>query len=190
MRAIVALIVSLLAAGCQPDQIGQTGQPSQPASSGATAPAPLFWAPATDAVVDAFEDHSVVAIGEIHGSRAIHTFLQALLGEPRLVGVLNDVAVEFGSARHQATIDRYVLGEEVMEDELELVWTDTTQQSGVWNSPIVGSGWWGDRHAWALRRAHDSVANAPLMSTRQGLRRPVNDFRAWARPTGPRARDK
>ena len=89
-----------------------------------------------DAVVKAFEDHAVVAIGEVHGSRAIHTVLRQLVGDPRLVGVLNDVAVEFGSARHQATIDRYVLGEAVPEAELELVWTDTTQRSGVWSSPV------------------------------------------------------
>lgn len=121
---------ALLVAGCQ------GVQPSQPVASSSTGPPRLAWIPAVDAVVEAFEDHRVVAIGEIHGSRSIHTFLQTLLGDPRLLGVMNDVAVEFGSARHQATIDRYVLGDDVQDAELELVWTDTTQRSGVWNSPF------------------------------------------------------
>ncbi len=136
MRAILLLTAALLAAGCQPNQPNQPSPLDQPGSSGATTSPPLAWRPVADAVVDAFDDHAVVAIGEVHGSRAIHTILQELLGEPRLVGVMNDVAVEFGSARHQATIDRYVLGEEVPEAELEQVWTDTTQRSGVWNSPV------------------------------------------------------
>ena len=133
MRALLALLMALLVAGCSPTL---PNEPSPPVSTGPRAVPALAWTPAVDAVVHAFDDHAAVAIGEIHGSRPIHAFLQELLGDPRLVGVLNDVAVEFGSARHQATIDRYVLGEEVPEAELELVWSDTTQRSGVWNSPV------------------------------------------------------
>ena len=110
-----------------------------------------------DAVIEAFDEHQVVAIGEIHGSRVIHAFLQDLLGDPRLVGVMNDVAVEFGSARHQATIDRYVRGEAVPEAELELVWTDTTQSSGVWNSPIYREIFERIRGLNANRRAADRI---------------------------------
>jgi len=93
-------------------------------------------APAADAVVEAFKRHRVVAIGEWHRSHAEHDFLRLLLGDARLAGVIDDVAVEFGSARHQSTIDRYVRGEAVSDADLSLVWTDTTQQSGVWNDPI------------------------------------------------------
>ena len=137
MRAIVALTTALLVAGCQSNLPNQPGAPGEPDPTSAAAASPILaWIPAVDAVVEAFDDHAVVAIGEIHGSRAIHTFLQELLGDPRLVGVVHDVAVEFGSARHQATNDRYVLGEAVPKPELELVWTETTQRSGVWNSPV------------------------------------------------------
>ena len=110
-----------------------------------------------DAVIEAFDEHQVVAIGEIHGSRVIHAFVQELLGDPRLVGVMNDVAVEFGSARHQATIDRYILGEAVPEAELKLVWTDTTQSSGVWNSPIYREIFERIRGLNANRRAADRI---------------------------------
>jgi hypothetical protein len=133
MRAFSALLAALLVATCSPTV---PSEPSQAAPPGPTAEPPVAWAPAVDAVVEAFDEHAVVAIGEIHGSRPIHVFLRELVGDPRLVGVLQDVAVEFGSARHQATIDRFVLGEEVLEADLTLVWSDTTQRSGVWNSPI------------------------------------------------------
>jgi len=92
--------------------------------------------PAADAVLAAFAEHQVVAIGETHGSRAEHEFLRALIADPRLRGVVTDIAVEFGSARHQRTIDRFVNGGEVDRQRLALVWTDTTQRSGVWDDPI------------------------------------------------------
>ena len=113
--------------------------------------------PAVDAVFGAFADHQVVAVGEIHGSREVHAFLQAVLADPRLVGIVNDVAVEFGSARHQATIDRYVQGETVPEAELELVWTDTTQRSGVWNSPLYREIFATVRELNAGRRPSDRI---------------------------------
>ena len=130
MRSILALTAALLLAGCQP------GLPSEQASPRSTGSLPDGFASAADAVVEAFLDHRAVAIGEIHGSHAIHTFFHELLGDPRLVGVLNDIAVEFGSARHQAMIDGYVRGDDLPEADLELAWTDTTQRSGVWNSPV------------------------------------------------------
>jgi hypothetical protein len=123
MRWFVAIVVVLI--GCQ--------APVPPTPSASVRASAVG---ASDAVVEAFRDHSVVAIGEYHGSAAEHEFLRALLGDPRLAGVIDDVAVEFGSARHQRTIDRYVAGEEVSSAELARVWTDTTQQSGVWDNPV------------------------------------------------------
>ena len=87
-------------------------------------------------MVAAFADHQVVAIGEEHGSVAQHEFLRSIIRDPRLIGVIDDVAVEFGSARHQDTMDRYTRGEAIAAAELAQVWTDTTQRSGVWDSPI------------------------------------------------------
>ncbi|HEX6475506.1 MAG TPA: hypothetical protein VF114_10530 [Candidatus Limnocylindria bacterium] len=123
MRCLVAII--LLLAGCQ--------APLPPTPS---APPLATGMIAADAVVAAFREHRVVAIGEYHGSSAEHEFLRHLLGDERLSGVIDDVAVEFGGARHQRTIDRFVRGETVADAELEQVWTDTTQQSGVWDDPV------------------------------------------------------
>ena len=128
MRVLALLVVAcMLLAACQ-------ATPSA-SPSGAATPAGL-----SDAVVEtvlrAFDDHPVVAIGESHRSVAEHEFLRTLISDPRLAGVIDDVAVEFGSARHQDVIDRYASGANVDDAELQLVWTDTTQRSGVWDHPV------------------------------------------------------
>ena len=108
-------------------------QAPAPSASPATIPPAV---PAVDAVVAAFATYQVVAIGEEHGSGVEHEFLRTLIRDPRLIGVIDDVAVEFGSARHQDTIDEYVRGGAISDAELSQVWTDTTQRSGVWDDPI------------------------------------------------------
>lgn len=91
---------------------------------------------AVDAVLAAFARYRVVAFGETHGSAAQHAFLRDLLADPRLVDVVDVVAVEFGTARHQALIDHYIAGETVDAQELRRVWSETTQRSGVWDHPV------------------------------------------------------
>ncbi len=91
---------------------------------------------AVDVVLEAFASHSVVAIGEIHGSVAEHAFLEALLEDPRTPALVDDIVVEFGNARFQDVMDRYTVGEPVPESSLTKVWTETTQTSGVWNLPV------------------------------------------------------
>ena len=49
---------------------------------------------------------------------------------------MHDIVVEFGNARYQAIIDRFVAGEDVPHPELQKVWQNTTQAHPVWDSPI------------------------------------------------------
>jgi hypothetical protein len=45
--------------------------------------------------------------------------------------------VEFGSTTEQATLDRYIRGEDVSRSQLEQVWKTTTQASNnIWDRPI------------------------------------------------------
>ncbi|HEX6655981.1 MAG TPA: hypothetical protein VF153_07200 [Candidatus Limnocylindria bacterium] len=124
MRTLTAALTAIVLAAC-------ATLPASPTPSSR-----VRGMPAADAVLAAFADHVVVAIGEVHGSRAEHEFLRTLITDPRLPGVVTDIAVEFGSARHQHTIDRFVRGDPIDPDRLALVWTDTTQRSGVWDDPI------------------------------------------------------
>jgi hypothetical protein len=121
--------LALLAACTHP---GRTG----PATASPTSPANATTATAIGEVLAAFSEHPVVAIGEVHGSQVEHDFLTALLEDPRTPSVIDDIVVEFGTARYQSVMDRYVAGEVVDEQELRRVWTETTQTSGVWNLPM------------------------------------------------------
>ncbi len=87
-------------------------------------------------LVDAFRTHPLVALGDNHGNVQVHEFRLALLRDPRLVGVLNDIVVEFGNARYQDLMDRFIRGEEVADVDLRHVWQDTTQVEEAWDLPI------------------------------------------------------
>jgi len=49
---------------------------------------------------------------------------------------LNDIVLEFGNARYQDVIDRFVRGEEVPYDSLRQVWQNTTQVEFEWDLPV------------------------------------------------------
>jgi hypothetical protein len=83
-----------------------------------------------------FEQRPLVAFLEQHGSAPQHRFLRSLVTRPEFGRTVDVVVVEFGSARYQVTVDRYVRGERVPLSSLSRVWTRTTQVSGVWNDPV------------------------------------------------------
>lgn len=90
-----------------------------------------------DAIIQAFDTHAIVALGEgAHRSLSSHEFRLRLVRDPRFPRVVNDIVVEFGNARYQNTIDRFLDGKQVSPPELRKVWEDTTQVSGVWDVPI------------------------------------------------------
>lgn len=100
-------------------------------------PAPAVALDPADAILAAFADHDVVALGEgNHGNLPGHAFRLALLRDPRFAAAVNDIVVEFGNARYQGVIDRFTNGEEVPDAELRLVWRETTQGNPVWDGPI------------------------------------------------------
>jgi hypothetical protein len=87
--------------------------------------------PVADAVLAAFRQHQMVAIGEIHGQQEHYDALQALLADPRLPEVVDDIVVEFGNALYQPVMDRFVSGTPVENADLRLVWRNTTQSPGA-----------------------------------------------------------
>jgi hypothetical protein len=105
-----------------------------PGSPQAAAPAPLG---VTEAVLDAFTKHKIVAIAETHGVQEFHDTLQRMISDPRFADAVDAIVVEFGNALHQDVIDRFVSGHPVTNPELRPVWQDTTQSPNeTWDSPV------------------------------------------------------
>ena len=88
-------------------------------------------------ILDAFRTHSIVALGEgQHGNEQSHAFRLALIRDPRFPTVVNDIVVEFGSARYQDVMDRFVAGAEVPYSELAPAWRDVAQNGALTDLPI------------------------------------------------------
>ena len=89
------------------------------------------------ALIRAFESHAIVAVAEApHGSEQLHSFLVSLVRDPRFASVVNDIVVEFGNARYQDIVDRFVRGDDVPHPVLQRVWQDTTQVTDVWDRAV------------------------------------------------------
>lgn len=118
------LLTGLLACG----QIVSTQPP---------APQPAVPVDPLSGILEAFRSHALVALAEgYHNNEPGHAFRLALVRDPRFAAVVNDIVVEFGSARFQDLMDRFVAGEPVADDELRHVWEDTTAANAVWDVPI------------------------------------------------------
>jgi len=75
-----------------------------------------------DGIAAAFRTRQLVAIADPHGNEQAHAFRLALIRDARLAGVVNDIVVEFGTARYQAVIDRFISGQDVPYADLRHVW--------------------------------------------------------------------
>ena len=89
-------------------------------------------------LVDAFRDHAIVALAEGagHGDLRGHDFRVSLVKDSRFAETVNDIVVEFGNARYQDVINRFVAGEDIPYDVLRQVWQNTTVASALWDAPI------------------------------------------------------
>ena len=94
-----------------------------------------------DLVLIAFDLYPLVAVSEGagHGELETREFFAALIRDRRFAPTVRNLVIEFGNARYQAVLDRYVTGAPVTRDELRHVWEDTTQISGVATLNAVGT---------------------------------------------------
>jgi hypothetical protein len=98
----------------------------QPPAAGAPAGAEAKPADAVPAVLALFDRYPVVALGEAHGLEEEREFIDKLVRDPAFADKVNDVVVEFGNAKYQGVIDRYLAGDDVPEAELQQVWREHT----------------------------------------------------------------
>ena len=140
-------------------------------------------------IVEAFKTHDVVALGEgDHGNNEGHAFRVSLVGDPRFASVVNDIVVEFGSARHQAIVDRYLSGEAVPYSALRRFWEETTQPNAMWHSALYAD------FVRAVRAANAGRPRAQQLRVLGG-EPPIDwaaitragDFRPWLAQRDPHA---
>ncbi len=142
--------------------------------------ADLTWRPAVDLIVSAFQQYPLVALSEGAGHGQIETrdFFTALIHDRRFTPSVKNIVIEFGNARYQSLMDRYVSGEAVARDQLRHVWEDTTQVSGIWSLPMY------EQMLAAVRSANAGVP--PGRRIRIVLGDPPID---WTKVTGPADED-
>jgi hypothetical protein len=99
-------------------------------------PPPAVPVDAISGIIEAFRTHQVVALSDAHRDERAHAFLLSLVRDPRFSTTVNDIVVEFGTARHQDVMDRFVRGEDVPYDTLRRVWQDATMPHGANDYPI------------------------------------------------------
>jgi uncharacterized iron-regulated protein len=87
-------------------------------------------------LVSAFDHVDIVALGENHWNKMDSDLRIALVRSPEFAMKVRFIVVEFGSTAQQATLDRYIRGEDVPLAELQQVWKTTSQTDGIWDSPV------------------------------------------------------
>src|SRR5262245_37286786 len=79
-------------------------------------------AKAVEGLIEVFDRFPIVALGEIHWLLNEHEFIAALIKHPAFANKVNDIVVEFGNAKYQSIMDRYIAGETIADTELQKVW--------------------------------------------------------------------
>lgn len=117
-------------ASANPSTHGPTPVPEE----GQTEPRPQH---AITAVLAAFRRYPLVAIGEVHALREQHRFFHDLIRHPDFPNSVNDIVIEWGNARHQPVLDRYIAGEDVPTADLRAVWRDhSASPVGPWDAEV------------------------------------------------------
>ena len=82
---------------------------------------------AVEAIIQAFDNYSVVALGEcIHGEQMYYDFVISLINNPSFQSKVNYIAVEIGNAFYQDIADKFISGQEISPDQLRQVWRNHT----------------------------------------------------------------
>jgi len=103
--------------------------------TGQQTPRPAVPLDPVDAILDAFKTHQIVTLPGGHAGNELHALLLKVIRDPRFPALVNDVVVEFGSARYQDLMDRFVRGDDIPDAELRQVWLNT--HAALWGETTV-----------------------------------------------------
>jgi len=88
-------------------------------------------------VLDLFDNNQIVFLGERHWSKQDADFRKSLVQSDEFPDRVNVVVIEFGNFIYQSLLDEYFLElKDFSSSELSGVWRNTSQSSGVWDSPV------------------------------------------------------
>lgn len=76
-------------------------------------------------LISVFDRFDLVALGEAHGRKVDSDLRIAVVRHPDFAKKVRSIVVEFASTSEQATLDRYIRGENVSRAQLEQVWKTT-----------------------------------------------------------------
>jgi len=76
-------------------------------------------------VLEAFETHDIVMLGEIHWNKQEYAWLRSLVANPEFADRVDDVVMEFGNSLYQKSVDRYIAGEPVSIEKVQRAWRNT-----------------------------------------------------------------
>lgn len=88
-------------------------------------------------IIKLFDTYRIVMLGEIHECRQQYDLLRRLVAAPGFADHVNDIVVEFGNARYQNVVDRYIAGEDIPLEQVQKAWRDTVGAIGP-VSPVYG----------------------------------------------------
>ncbi len=88
-------------------------------------------------IIRLFDTYRIVMFGEIHECRQEYDVLRQLIAAPGFAERVNDIVVEFGNARYQNVVDRYIAGENVPLEQVQRAWRDPVGALGP-VSPVYG----------------------------------------------------
>jgi len=107
----------------------------QPASARASSMPPRVQ-DATAAMIDAINSHSIVMFGETHANKQEYAWLCSLVRDPAFHSRVDDIVVEFGNSLYQKSVDRWIAGEDVPNDQVEKAWRNVVGAVGP-VSPVI-----------------------------------------------------
>lgn len=126
-RSMIAAVAALIAAGLTGVSACASQTPPNPSRSSVHLPDESAGVDAiVRALIGAYDQADVVALGEWHGRIAVDSALRiALVRHPDFAKRVRSIVIECASATEQATLDRYIRGENVPRNQLQRVWKAT-----------------------------------------------------------------
>jgi hypothetical protein len=121
---------------------------------------------AVKAMMGLFQSHDIVMFGEVHDNKQEYEWLCNLVKSPGFADHADDIVVEFGNARYQQIVDRYVAGEDVPYAEVQKAWRNMVVDTEP-VSPVYG---------WLFRAVRETNLQHPGKRIRLLMGSPAADW--------------